>query len=189
MKNLTVIFVLMICCKLSLFSQKEQTVFGKSSWRISGIWGGPAIGVGQFDKKPVVFRGGFGGVEFGKRLFIGWGGFETDNDVYIDALDNDHLKMDYSGFMLGYTPAAHQTIHPSFMMLAGTGNVRVGERTPDNIFVIQPTIGLELNVFRFFHLSLDGGYRLVGNVNIPEMNGQDLSEPYAEIKMKFGFSW
>lgn len=189
MKYLTVIFALMIGSSLSLFGQQERTVFGKSGWRISGVWGGPAVGIGQFDNDPVVFRGGFGGVEFGKRLFLGWGGFETDNDVYIDALDNDKFKMDYSGFMLGFTPSAHKTIHPNFMVLAGTGNAVVGENESDNIFVVQPTLGLELNVFRFFHLSLDGGYRLVTNVNIPEMTGQQLSGPYAEVKMKFGFSW
>ena len=189
MKYLIVIFILMISSSLAVFGQEERTVFGKSSWRISGVWGGPAVGVGQFDNAPVVFRGGFGGVEFGKRLFLGWGGFETDNDVYIDALDNDNFKMDYSGFMLGFIPSAHKTIHPHFMVLAGTGNARVGESQSDNIFVVQPTLGLELNVFRFFHLSLDGGYRLVTNVNIPEMTGQQLSGPYAEVKMKFGFSW
>lgn len=189
MKNLTVTLFFLCISILSLFSQTEKTVFGKSGWRISGVWGGPAVGIGQLDNEPLVFRGGFGGVEFGKRLFLGWGGFETDNDVYINALDNDRFQMDYSGFMLGYTPKAHKTFHPNFMVLAGTGNAQVSTHENDNIFVVQPTIGLELNVFRFFHLSLDGGYRMVTNVSIPEMTGTDLSGPYAEIKMKFGFSW
>ena len=189
MKSLIIIVALFISSIAPLFSQQEKTVFGKSGFRITGIWGGPAVGVGQLDNDPVVFRGGFGGIEFGKRLFLGWGGFETDNDVYIDALDNDRFKMDYSGFMLGYTPAAHKTIHPTFMVLAGTGNAQIGESESDNIVVLQPTLGLELNIFRFFHLSIDGGYRLLTNVNIPEMTGQALSGPYGEIKMKFGFSW
>lgn len=189
MKNLTVIFALFLFCSPTLFGQQEKTVFGKSSLRLSGVWGGPAVGLGQLDNESLVFRGGWGGVEFGKRLFLGWGSFETDNDVYFDALDNDRFKMDYSGFMLGYTAKAHKTLHPTFMILAGTGNAQVGNGELDNIFVAQPTLGLELNVFRFFHLSLDGGYRMVTNVNIPEMTGKDLSGPYAEVKMKFGFSW
>jgi len=189
MKNVIVLFVLMICSTFSLIAQHERTVFGKNGWKISGAWGGPAVGVGQLQDELVVFRGGFGGIEFGKKLFLGWGGFETDNDVYIDALDNDRFKMDYSGFMLGFTPSAHTKIHSNFMLLAGSGNAQVGNSETDNVFVVQPTLGVELNVFRFFHLSLDGGYRLVTNVNIPEMTGRDLSGPYAELKMKFGFSW
>lgn len=189
MKNLLLITLLSFGIISSLFSQQERTVFGKSGWRISGVWAGPTIGVGQVDKEPLVFRGAFGGVEFGKKLLLGWGSFETDNDVYIDAFDNDRFKMDYSGFMLGFTPAAHKTLHPTLMVLAGTGNAQMGNGELDNIFVLQPTLGLELNVFRFFHLSLDGGYRLVSNVNIPEMTGQDLSGVYGEVKLKFGFSW
>jgi len=189
MKNVIFLFVLMICSTFSLIAQQERTVFGKNGWRISGAWGGPAVGVGQLQDELVVFRGGFGGIEFGKKLFLGWGGFETDNDVYIDALDNNRFKMDYSGFMLGFTPAAHKKIHPNFMLLTGSGHAQVGNSEKDNVFVIQPTLGLELNVFRFFHLSVDGGYRMVTNVNIPEITGRDLSGPYAEVKMKFGFSW
>lgn len=189
MKNVIFLFVLMVGTSFSLIAQQEKTVFGKNGWRISGAWGGPAIGVGQLQDDPVVFRGGFGGIEFGNRLFLGWGGFETDNDVYIDALDNDRFKMDYSGFILGFTPASHKTIHPNLMLLTGTGNAQVGNSEMDNVFIVQPTLGLELNVFRFFHLTLDGGYRMVTNVNIPEMTGRDLSGPYAEVKMKFGFSW
>ena len=189
MKNVIFFFVLMICSTVSLIAQQERTVFGKNGWRISGAWGGPAVGVGQLDNELVVFRGGFGGVEFGKKLFLGWGGFETDNDVYIDALDNNRFKMDYSGFIVGYTPAAHKKIHPNFMLLTGSGNAQVGNSETDNVFVVQPTLGLELNVFRFFHLGIDGGYRMVTNVNIPDMTGRDLSGPYMEVKMKFGFSW
>ena len=189
MKDLLVVFVFFIgmCCALN--AQKERTVFGKSGFRISGAWGGPTVGIAQMGNDPVVFRGGFGGIEFGKRLFLGWGGFESDNDVDIDFLDNNRLRVDYSGFILGYTPSAHKTIHPNFMVFTGTGNARVDDNESENILVIQPTLGLELNVFRFFHLSLDGGYRLLTNINLPEMTSRDLSGPYAEIKMKFGFSW
>lgn len=189
MKNLMLVLFMMISTSLSLLAQQERTVFGKSGWRISGVWAGPAVGVGQVDGEPLVFRGAFGGVEFGKKLLLGWGSFETDNDVYINALDNDRFNMDYSGLMLGYTPSAHKTIHPTFMLLAGTGKAQTGNSDLDNIFVVQPTLGIELNVFRFFHLSLDGGYRMVSNVNIPEMTGQDLSGAYGEVKLKFGFSW
>ena len=189
MKKLTVFFFFVTIFSLSLFGQREKTVFGKSSLRISGIWGGPAVGVGHLDNEPLVFRGGFGGIEFGKRLFIGWGGFETDNDVNIDALDNDRFKMDYSGFMLGYTPNSYKTIHPNFMVLAGRGNAQVGNSEKDDILVVQSTLGLELNIFRWFHLGVDAGYRLVTNVNIPNISDRDLSGLYGEIKMKFGFSW
>ena len=189
MKNVTCLLALLFCCTLCLQAQKERTVFGKHGWRISGAWGGPAVGIGQFDGEPVVFRGGFGGLEFGKQLFLGWGGFETDNNVNIDALDNDRFKMDYSGFIIGYTPSAHKTIHPHFTLLTGTGNAQVGNSERDNVFVLQPTLGIELNVFRFFHVTLDGGYRMVANTNIPELAGNTLSGPYGEVKMKFGFSW
>ena len=115
MKNVIFLSVLMFCCTFSLIAQQERTVFGKNGWRISGAWGGPAVGVGQLENELVVFRGGFGGIEFGKKLFLGWGGFETDNDVYIDALNNDRFKMDYSGFCLLYTSPSPRDLSTSRM--------------------------------------------------------------------------
>lgn len=188
MKTLTILLIIFLF-NINLLAQQEKTVFGKPGLRITGVWGGPVVGLGQVNDNLLVIRGGFGGIEFGKKLFIGWGGYETDNDVYLDALDNDQIKMNYSGFMLGYTPKAHKTLHPNFTILAGTGRAQVDSNEEDNLFIIQPTVGLEINLFRFFHLSWDTGYRWVTNVNIPGVASNDFSNVYTEIKMKFGFSW
>ena len=189
MKDMTVVFLLLALMTNLLYGQEEQTVFGKNGMRISGVWVGPAVSVGKVDGEPLVFRGGYGGLEFGKRLFIGWGSFETDNDVHLDVLDNDRFIMDYSGFILGYTLNSYKTLHSGISVMTGSGNAQLGESEKDNIFVFQPGIGVELNVFRWFHLSLDAGYRLVTNVNIPGMTDRKMSGSYAELKMKFGFSW
>jgi hypothetical protein len=189
MKIKTFLILILTTLSISLFSQKERTVFGKNGLRVTGFWGGPAVGLGQMDKELLVFRGGFGGLEFGNRLLIGWASYEIDNDVQIDAFDNDRFKMDYNGLLVGYTPHAHKRIHPVMMFLAGKGKAQVGTDPQENIFVIRPTLGLELNFFRWFHLGVDAGYQLVTNMQASELKQQQLSGLYAEIKMKFGFSW
>ena len=89
----------------------------------------------------------------------------------------------------GYAPYAYKALHPQFMLLMGGGEVDLKDVGDDNVFVIQPSAGIEINVFRWFRLGLEGGYRFVTNTDLPAINDNDLSDFYGELKFKFGWSW
>jgi hypothetical protein len=69
-----------------------------------------------------------------------------------------------------------------------------GKLDPDNspydrIFVVQPSLGAELNLLRWCHASVHGGYRFVNDVSIDTYSDNDFSGLYGELTLKFGISW
>jgi Outer membrane protein beta-barrel domain len=189
MKKLSVLAMTLLMT-VSLFAQKEETIFGKSGLRISGAWGGTSSNISQIADDYAVFNGGFGGIEFNRAVFIGWGGYKLNSDVQVGEMPTSpNLEMNYNGLMLGYTLQPHKPIHATFMVMGGKGDLQVNDSAEDNIIVVKPSAGLELNVFRWFHIGLRGGYRMVLDSDLPEVNDTDLSGIFAEANLKFGISW
>lgn len=187
-------FLLAVACLLitaTSFGQKDETLFGRNGLRITGAWGGSAWNLSTLggEGEYAVFTGGYGGVEFNKNFFIGWGGQTLINDVRYDQFDNDSYEMDYNGLILGYGIKSHRVIHPQFMMMLGGGTVDVQNVGRDNFLTVMPSAGVELNVFRWFRVNLQGGYRMVSNTSLAGISDADLSDFYGEVKFKFGWSW
>jgi hypothetical protein len=59
----------------------------------------------------------------------------------------------------------------------------------DRIFAVQPTAGIEINVFRWFHVGLEGGYRFISDSNVEGLTDSDLSGPFGQATLRFGWSW
>ncbi|MEM9917030.1 MAG: outer membrane beta-barrel protein [Bacteroidota bacterium] len=179
-------------CSMVVFSasaQKEQTVFGKTGLRLTGAWGGPATNISKIGNENVYFRGGFGGLEFNRSVFLGWASYTLQDEI-IQGLPVDRLQMRYRGPMIGYAVQPNKTVHPKFMMMVGPGHVEVNdEGVRDKILVLKPSVGLGINIFRWLHMDLEGGYRFVSDTEQPSLSDDDLSNFYAGIKFKFGFSW
>jgi hypothetical protein len=73
----------------------------------------------------------------------------------------------------------------------GGGRIDFDDRnlTRDRVFVLQPAVGLEVNVFRWLRLGAEGGYRLVTDVNVGGLESADVSKPFAQLQLRFGYSW
>ncbi len=175
---------------ISLFAQREETLFGPYGLQLTGVWGGPSASITQFDNDYAVYTGGSLGLEFGRIVFVGWGRHQLVNDVDFDAFTAQNFEMKYNGLILGAMALAHKPVHPTFKVLTGRGKIEIDDLSrSDKIFVIQPALGIELNIFRWFHLELTGGYRIVTDTDIPELTDEDLSAPFGELTFKFGYSW
>jgi hypothetical protein len=172
----------------SLFGQKDETLFHKL--RLTGAWGGSAWNFAQIDESYETLAGGYGGLEFSKDIFVGWGSLTTVGDFFISDLTNDRYRMAYNGLILGYSPKAHKSLHLQTNLLTGAGNIRNLETgTNDNFFVLQPYLGVEANVVRWMRVGLGGGYRAVFNNDFPTTPYGNLSNGFAEVRFKFGWSW
>ena len=190
MKRYYLSFMLLIFCLTFSFAQREETIFGVGGFDLTGAWGGPLTSIASFDGDNALFRGGFGGLEFNRSLFIGWGGMSLQDEVQLEGAANQLIDVDmkFNGLMLGYAFKQNKVIHPMINLHTGTGHLRF-EGIKDNIYVIQPSAGININIFRWFHLSAEGGYRFVNGVDQNEFEDSDLSVVYGELKFKFGWSW
>lgn len=188
MKKLLFSFACLLLLSTGLSAQ-TSTLFNKSGLGWSGIWGGWAFDMTGFEDELGVTRGGSVGLEFGKSLLVGYGGFRTTDEIAWGADQSSQFGLKYKGLILGYDVASHNVIHPVFKVLVGGGTAAVEGVGADKVFVLQPSAGLELNVFKIFRLGLDGGYRYVTNTDIPNLQATDLSAFYGEVNFKFILSW
>lgn len=173
---------------IQLMAQKEETIIGGRNFGWSGIWGGYKHQLTQFGNETSYINGGFFGFEFGKSLLVGWGRYSLVDEFKWDNIQNQEFDLRWSPFLVQYGFKGYKAIHPQLGFEIGRGRVEFGD-TKDRILVMQPTAGLEINVFRWFHLGLDGGYRFVSDSSTPGLSDQDLSGWMAQATLKFGFSW
>ena len=174
----------------SLMAQKEETVVGNRGLGFSGIWGGSKHQLTQFGNngKTSYVAGGFFGLEFGKALLVGFGHYNLIDEFKWDNVENQEFDMKWNPMVLAYGFKNYKSIHPQIGVDLGGGKVHLGD-VNDRIFVVQPTAGLEINVFRWFHIGLDGGYRFVNDSSLPSLSDQQLSGWFGQATLKFGYSW
>lgn len=182
MKHVSMTLTLVALVTLGAMAQRDQTLFRTID--LSGAWGGSQIALTQFDGRLQALHGGFGGVEFNKNLFIGGASYNTRE---YDAIDNSsNYNMRYGGPIIGIGSQSHRVVHPHAMLLVAPGWGEAPNAARENLLVIQPSAGVELNVFRWFRVGVRGGYRIAassGNVSDAFSGG------YGAVSFKFGWSW
>jgi hypothetical protein len=174
----------MIFCTLYGYSQREETLL--SHMRFSGAWGSWNSSIGKVKSENIYFNGGYGGIELGKDLFLGWGGYKSSSSIRQDDL---RFNMKWNGPVASYSPASHRLLHPVFTLMIANGKLDPADRAYDRIFVAQPSLGAELNLVRWCHVSVHGGYRFVNDVDLGNYTDSDFSGLYGELVLKFGISW
>jgi hypothetical protein len=60
------------------------------------------------------------------------------------------------------------------------------EQNWDAVFVMEPTVGVEMNITTFFRLGFGASYRYVSGVNIYGLTNKELSDVTGTITLKFG---
>lgn len=188
MKKTILLAVIGLLISATTFGQKDETLFNKL--KMTGAWGGSAWNFVQSGENYATLTGGYGGLEFGKNLFIGYGSLTTVGDFYLDNNPDDRYRMSYNGLLLGYSPKAHKSLHLQTNLMLGGGNLRNRETgDSEGFLVVQPYLGVELNVVRWMRIGIGGGYRAVLDQDSPTVNSADLSNAFGEVRFKFGWSW
>jgi len=193
MKKLIFLF-LGISLLIGLKAQEEedeiQTLFGGEEIRISGF-GGPLMNFSILDDKFAHIMGGGGGVLINDFFFGGYGVGLTNSIRFQDS--SNELGFGHGGFWLGYNFMTKKVVHPSIHMQIGWG--KISERLPsgghatreDNIFVIIPTLELEMNVTRYFKISAGANYLFIAFVEEEGYSESDFMSPGAFLAFKFGW--
>lgn len=178
----------MLLSSTAIFAQREETVLGHRGWGFSGIWGGYHHQYTSYGNTDEFNRGGFFSFEFGKSLTVGWGNYRVFDKFNWQGAENQEFDFRWNNFKLGYAFIPYKAIHPVMGFGFGRGKVNLAG-AEDRVFVMQPSAGVEINVFRWFRLGLEGGYRFVNNVDIASVEHSQINGPYGQASLKFGFSW
>lgn len=188
MKNQFLVAFLALCLVGQVHAQKDETLFNKL--KITGAWGGATTNFTTAGDDNLVLSGGFGGLEFAKDYFIGFGGVSTVGDFFLDDLSSDRYQMNYNGLILGYAPSAYKLVHLQGSLLLGAGDVRNRDSLEEDQFiVVKPSIGAEINVVRWFRIGVSGGYRALFDTDLSAASNGELSRAFGQISFKFGWSW
>jgi hypothetical protein len=185
-RSFLLFFVLVFGAVSTVSAQRERTLF--RTYGFSGIWGGSKHQVAQFGDTRSYMRGGHFGLEFGKSLLIGVSHMDLKSDPNWDELQDQAFDLRWNGGTIGYGFQTYKAIHPMINVDFGPGKVRF-DNQEDRIFAIQPSAGVEINVFRWLHLGLEGGYRFINDSNIDGFDDQKLSGAFGQATLRFGWSW
>lgn len=187
------IYLLMVGCSLTTQAQTE-TLAGLSK-KGSGGFGGPIMEISNITGVTGVTVGGGGGAIIGEFFFGGFGQ-GTGHGQAVFNEERYNISMGVGGFWLGYTPRSHKLVHPYGGFKIGWGGVHMKlneegdnrDSFSDRISIIQPEVGLELNVTRWFRIALTGGYRYISGIkNLPAgLNNADFSSLTGNFTFRFG---
>lgn len=122
-----------------------------------------------------------------------------------DSTRSIKIDMGYGGLLLEYIVLPKKAVHLSIPVLIGAGGSSLGAETYVNqgnsysedwatydfvestgFFVLEPGLYLELNMTRFFRLSVGGTYRYIGGANLKRLSNTDLSGYTVNLALKFG---
>lgn len=182
------LFACLVFCSAVVSAQQQETLFGRNGLDMSGVWYSNTNNFSLYEDNTEYFSGGSLLFEFNKDFFMGWSWQRMQGDAPMPRGD-ERFDLKYSGFQIGFAPFSHRVLHPTVNVLGGSGRLDVTDNYRERIFVLQPAAGLELNVFKWFRLGAEAGYRFVADVDHPELGSGDISSPFAQLQFRFGFSW
>ncbi len=188
-KIITAILIMLSVAGLKAQDSDIQTLFSGST-RISGF-GGPIMSFTTLNGEFAHMMGGGGGVLLGD-FFLGGYGEGLTNGIPVNG---NRLNFGHGGFWTGYSFMAARPLHPTVSAQIGWGSVSEHDPdysywgTPDNVFVFNPAVELEMNFTKFFRLGVGVHYRIVTGANpeISSLSNSDLSGPGALLTFKFGW--
>ena len=190
MKNLILVLITLCCASLALEAQRTETLFGRA--RSVGAFGGPIVEYHYTGSEVDVMAGG-GGALIINNFWIGGYGVGSAPASVFDIPDINSLELAHGGLWLGGTYQPHKLLHFYASAKLGWGAVGIEFDDEDfnyldDIYVIQPEAGLELNVFRWFRVAGTASYRLVDGISAnsgldtDEFNGVGFN-----LTFRFGF--
>jgi len=186
-------FLIALLSITTVFAQAQtETLFGNIN-HIGGF-GGPMIEISQINGETVADVGG-GGALILNNFFVGGYGLGTDAPNISVSQETFDIDFDHGGLWLGYTSNPRKLAHIYSSVKVGWGDVTLRDgdgdkRYSDNVLVIAPEAGVELNITNWFRLGFTGGYRFTDGVNeLPaafDLSDDKFSGGFGKITFRFG---
>lgn len=184
---------------------------------ISGF-GAPIVGFSSVDGNFAVYTGGGGAVLFNQTFYAGGYGMglstqHTRDELFLMNSSDEPVEyydlythFGHGGFWLGYIHESYKAVHFGVSTKLGWGSVSLTEQdytidkwdnvVNDNVFVLNPQVEVELNLFKWFKFNGGIGYQFVAGLDktYRDVNGKrleffdeaDFSQPMVNISFLFG---
>ncbi|WP_103070272.1 hypothetical protein [Aquimarina sediminis] len=184
-----------------------KTMFGSGNPKISGF-GGPSINFSSVDGDFAIFFGGKGGVIINNKVIFGLEGNQLITDISHKAERDRDLNFNYGGIFAGYIIDWQSRVHLTPSLMVGWGGIGKRRdydydsfedydnnwdeywseyfRISDHVLVIQPSLELELNVFKILRVGLGVNYRIASGIGSGVYSNDDLSSIGGVFSIKFG---
>ncbi len=199
MKNIMIAFMLLLSAAIYAQDVPEDNTLFNDVNRI-GAFGAPIFEYSDLDGDIQTTSGGGGAMVLNDFFFGGYGMSKTDFSMnsLLDTINlKESLNFKHGGFWFGYTPLQQKVIHPYGSLRMGWGKARYKStdlsqnetlrEIKDNVFVMTPEVGFEVNVFSFMRVVVTGSYRWVNGIDeIPSYDESDLSSFAANLTLRFG---
>jgi len=207
MKNFLLAFIFISASYFAL-SQEQETLFGSGEV----TWGGYGAAETKFSTMNNQFAllvGGRGGVIINHSFTLGIGGYglvtshKISNYKVYDPYSFDsipYLRVGYGGLHLGLALEPSRLVHITGSVLIGAGGAAYTREYNYNqwdnndwktynssaFFVLEPNIGVELNLTSFMRLEASASYRYVSGLDLPATANSDIGGPSGTLSIKFG---
>jgi hypothetical protein len=183
----------------SLHAQRDETLV-RGSMQFGGF-GGPTVGVGRIAGETAIFAGGRGGAILGRRFIVGGAGVGLASELFPVAGFRERLEFGYGGLLLGTVVRPSKLVHLTAGVVLGGGNVSfererravpippIAIAAPENdrVTVVEPELGVEINITDWMRLDLSGSYRFVGGTDpLGLLDNGRLSGGTGRLAFKFG---
>jgi len=179
-----------------------QTIFGNRQGH--GGYGALTVGYTQIGHRDGIIMGGRGAWVIGHGFGLGIGGYGFLNDPVYDASRdlNFSLAGGYGGLVMEPIILGWFPVHVAFPVLIGAGGVASTSYSADwydpyeywdgymedacSFFVAEAGAELELNIVRFFRISLFGTYRYTTDIHMENTAVDALRGWNYGVTLKFG---
>ncbi len=186
------LFAAILTGMVTLAFAQHETLFNNA--RVVGAFGGPITEFGISDGLNTAYGGG-GGIVIGNAFLGCYGMGSVDLNELIDGNNIDQIELAHGGFWVGYTYQPYKLLHVFSTAKIGWGAVNVKtdnfnlfEDRNDDVFVLTPELGLELNIFKWFRLAGTAGYRWVNGTSAATIyNDEDFSGFVSTVSFRFGW--
>lgn len=188
------LFIFTVIILASTLRAQEQTLVGKNI--DNGGYGGLVWKLTSIKGNSALIAGARGGWIIDHTFAIGGGGYSTISDIKAELLNENneplYLILDYAGLELEYIHNSDKLIHWTFHTLLGGGEVRLTEHdsedkiASDDLWVIEPSLDIDLNIAKWFRLGMGVSYRFVTGVDGDLIKSSDVSGVNGLLILKFG---
>ncbi len=156
---------------------------------VHGFFGGPEARISAINGGANLLLGAKGAWLIDHTYYVGGAGFHTVRDIK----DTD-LRLGYGGLVLGVFREPSKQIHSYIELLVGAG--ALGE--PDNphhsgavhkrdsVFVVEPAVGVTVNLGQFVTLNSGLSYRMIEGSDIAEVSDSGFSGLSLHVNAMFG---
>lgn len=172
----------------TLFDGDEEVVFGG--------FGGLNVRYTRVLGNDSVWVGGEGALLLNHAFSVGVGGGGIANEI--NPTRETRLEFGYGGLVLRYHFFSSEVVNFAVGSLVGAGGIGVHDRDAksddidweevgETVFVIEPELGLYLNVTRWMRVGVTSGYRFVAGVDKNDLSETDVRGATGGGSIQFGW--